>query len=195
MNGVVLSGPKAHLLKYVRSLRHRRGLDFSVQYQMRDLPQDSGKYLSVLPNLNSLTLFNAKAERISEDGFHSCFSAFRGTLTYLSLDTFATSFSAFATLVGYFPNIRTLQLRSIFLEPDEGPVPPLFQTLRGKIRIHAQPCYSEFFSRLAELDLQYEELVIIPSCNSVEARFLESVLQISTRTVKFLRLIPQLPRE
>ena len=195
IKGVALSGPKAHLLEHVRSLKHCRGLSFRTKYRMRDLPQDSGEYLSALPNLRRLTLFNARVERIGEEGFQCCFSVFRGALTYLSLDTVATSFSAFVTLVGYFPNIRTLQLRSLVLEPDEGSVPTLNWPLRGKIHIHAQPNFPEFFGRLAELDLEYEELLIVPSYHAVKTRFLESVLQISTDTVKLLRLIPQLPRE
>ena len=195
MKGVVLPGPKSHLLEHVRSLWQSRGLSCRTKYRMRDLPQDSGEYLSALPNIRHLTLFNARVEHISEEGFHYCFSAFRGALTYLSLDTFATSFSAFVTLAGYFPNIRTLQLRYLILEPDERLVPPLPRPLRGKIHIHAQPNGLKFFDRLAELDLEYEELVIVPSYHAVETRFLESVLQISTGTVKFLRLIPQLPRK
>lgn len=126
MESVVLSGPNAHLLGYARSLWHCHVLDPMAdhKYPMRDLPQDSGKYLSTLCNIHSLTLFNARVEHISEDLFHTCFSAFRGTLTYLSLESFATSFSAFVILVDYFPNITTLRFTSFALGPDEGPVPP-----------------------------------------------------------------------
>ena len=63
------------------------------------------------------------------------FSAFRDTLTYPSLETFTASFSAFVTLVDYFPNITTLRLRSFELEPDGGPVPSLSRPLRGKLYV------------------------------------------------------------
>ena len=131
MNGVVLTGSKAHLLELARSLRHSHVLD----YRMQDLAQDSGEYLSVLRNLHSLALVNVCVEHISEDGFRACFSAFRDTLTYPSLETFTTSFSAFVTLVDYFPNITTLRLRSFELEPDGGPVPSLSRPLRGKLYV------------------------------------------------------------
>jgi len=110
---------------------------FKTKYRMRDLPRDSGEYLSALPNITSLTLSNFRVENIGEEGFLSCFSTFRGALTYLALDTFATSFSAFVALVGYFPNIRTLRLRSLILGSDEGPVPALFRPFRGKVNIYA----------------------------------------------------------
>ena len=158
---------------------------------MRDLPQDSGEYLSALHKIHSLTLYRIRVEHVSEEGFHTCFSAFRETLAYLSLETFITSFSAFVALVDYFPNIRTLQLRLFELEPDEGPVPTLSRSLRGKVHVeYAQDNSSEFYNRFAKLDQEYEELVINARTLSApaKAKFLGSTLQISTTTVKFLRL-------
>ena len=187
MDGIVFSGPKIHLLEHVRSLWHARSLDLKLKHRMRDLPQDSGKYLSALPNLHSLTLYNTKVEHISEEGFRTCFSLFRGTLTQLSLADFATSFSAFVALVDYFPNLRTLLLQSFTLEPDEGPVPSLSRPLRGRIHVHQVSCL-EFYNRFAKLDLEYEELVINPSLTSLGIAFLESALQISAGTVKCLKL-------
>ena len=196
MGGVVLSESKARLLGCVRSLWHRRGLDSRIKYQMRHLAQDSGEYFSALHNIRNLTFFNTRIEHISEDQFRICFSAFRDTLTHLSLDAFATSFSAFMTLVGYFPNITTLELRSFELEPDEGPVPSLSRPLRGKLCIRDihDHCL-EFLDRFAKLDLEYEELVIDASFLFIptpESRFLESALRISTGAVKFLRLTVEL---
>ena len=96
---------------------------------------------------------------MGEGEFHTCFSAFRETLTSLSLDLIFITFSAFVTLVGYFPNITTLRLHSFMLIPDGRPVPSLSQPLRGKLRIYEVPEQSlEFFGRFAELDLEYEEL-------------------------------------
>ena len=188
MNGVVLSGSKTHLLQYVRSLWHSRS-HIGTMYQMRDLAQDSGEYFSALRNLRTLTLFNTRVEKIDEDQFHTCFSAFRETLTYLSLDSFTTSFSAFVTLLDYFPNITTLQIRSFTLEPDEGPVPPLSRPLRGKVHIHRiQSSSLEFLNQFSKLDLEYEELIIDSPSFFMDAKFVESALKISANTVKFLRL-------
>ena len=191
MNGVVRSGSKSRLLGYVCSLRYCRGPDFDVGYRMRDLPQGSGEYLSAMPNLHSLTLSRIRVERIGEEGFRTCFSAFRGTLTYLSLDVFATSFGAFVTLVDYFPNLRSLLLRSFRLEPDEGPVPPLSRPLKGKVHFCDVTVRGlEFFDLFSKLDLEYEELII----DRAEMRCMERALQIGTSTVKFLRLTSEIPR-
>jgi hypothetical protein len=133
-------------------------------------------------------------EHIDGDQFRTGFSAFRKTLTSLSLDTFATSFSAFVNLVDYFPNVTTLQSFSPVLEPDEGPAPSLSRPLRGKLYVYETNCF-EFLDRLAKLDLEYEELVFDAPYIFTDARFLESALQISTSTVKILRLTTKFQRE
>ena len=186
MDGVVYSGSKDHLLKYVRSLQYSRGLDF----RMRDLPWDSGEYLSALHNIHSLKFCDTRIERLDEEGFRICFSAFRETLTCLSLETFATSFNAFVTLVDYFPNLTTLRLRPFVLEPDEGPVPSLSRPLRGKLRVRdGHGDCLKFFNRFAKLDLEFEELVISSGSSMfVEMAFLNSALKLSANTIKFLRV-------
>ena len=173
---------------------------------MRDLAQDCGEYLSALPRLRSLTFFDIRIEHIGEEEFRTCFSAFRETLTCLSLEAFTfDSFGAFVTLVDHFPNIKTLQLSSSQLEHHGGGlVPSLSRPLRGKLR--ARSTYGDFqsvpanrlgfFSRFAMLDLEYEELVIASGPSSfTKEKYVESVLQISPSTVKFLRLIIRLRRE
>ena len=196
MKGTVLSGSKAYLLKFVRSMWHSRSRRGGIKYQLQDLARDSGEYLSTLRNLQSLTLVNIRVEHISEDLFRTCFSAFRETLTYLFLDFFTASFSAFVTLVEYFPNLASLRLGSYTAEPDGGPVPSLSRPLRGKLHIdEVLATHLEFFNRFATLDLEYEELVIDTSLTVfVETNFVESALQICTNTVRVLRLIAQLPR-
>lgn len=135
MDGVVLSGSKTHLLGYVRSLEHSLTPNTKNMYQMRDLQKDSGEYLSALHNIHSLTLLRVRIEVIGGEGFHTCFSAFRETLIDLTLQTVVTSFSAFVTLVSYFPNISTLRLGLVKLVPDEEPVPSLPQPLQGEVRV------------------------------------------------------------
>ena len=192
MDGVVLSRSKSHLLNYVRSL----GYYPHDRYQMRCLAQDSGEYFPGLCNLRSLTLFNIGVEHIGEENFRTCFSAFRETLTSLTLDTFAMSFSAFVTLVDYFPNITTLRLRWFNLEPDEGPVQSLSRPLRGKFHAHLQANFPKFGDEFSKLDLEYEELVIDgPFSSPAETELVKSALQISPSTVKFLKLNEELQRE
>ena len=198
MDGVVFSESKDRLLGYARSLWYFHGMLSGIKYQMRDLPRDSREYTSAMCNIRSLTMVNIRVEHISKEGFHTCFSAFRETLTFLFLEFFSTSFSAFVTLVDYFPNITTLRLRSFTVEPDEEPIPTLTRPLRGKIYIMvARPNCLEFFDRLAKLDVEYEELVVdsIGLSPSERAKLVESSLQISTSTVKYLRLAVEPKRE
>ena len=166
---------------------------------MEGLAQDCGEWFSALRNLHSLGLHGVRVEHVSEEAFHTCFSAFRETLTCLSLNTFAASFSAFVTLVDYFPNITTLRLRSSARGSwSQEPVPSLSRPLRGKLHVHTidgvEPYPSQFFSQLAVLDLEYEEL-IIDSPLVMEMGFVERVLQISTSTIKVLRLTGRIQRE
>jgi len=195
INGVVRSGSNTHLLGYVRSLRHYPRTPDIGGYPMRNFPKDSGEYLSALHNIRSLELADIGIEHIGEEGFRTCFSAFRETLTDLTLTAFITSFSAFVTLVDYFPNITTLRLSMLTMDPDEGPVPSLSRPLRGKICLcYIHPGCVEFFNRLAGLDPEYEELVI-ETCPSMDTKLLESILQFGASAVKYLRLTTQLQRE
>ena len=194
MNGVVLSGSRTHLLEYVRSLRLIRVWDTGAKYGMQDLPQDSGGYLSALRDLHSLTLWCIKVEPLSEGDLRTRFSAFRETLTFLSLESLIISFSVFVTLVDYFPNITTLELRCLRVVPDEGPVQPLSRPLRGKVfvcvRLVLPEFFPEFLDRFAKLNLEYDSLVI----SGMVTNCLESALRISAGIVIFLKL-PEFGRE
>ena len=187
MEGVALSRSRTRLLGYVRSLRHRCSRRAERGYPLQHLYEDSGKYLSALNNLRSLKLIGVRIQHISEENINPCFSVFRNTLTDLTLDYFIASFSAFVTLVDYFPNITTLLLGPFETKPDEGPVPPLSRPLRGKVCIRARNGCAQFFDRFATLDLKYEELVLM-FCDGEERKNLGSALQLGARTVKYLRL-------
>ena len=102
-------------------------------------------------------------------------------------------------LVGYFPNVTTLQLDSLYVRPDERPderrVPQLSQPLRGKIHLD---CFGddcvEFFDQLAKLNPEYEKLVLVSRFH-VGSRLIESLFWLSASTVKYLRLTAELERE
>lgn len=98
------------------------------------------------------------------------------------------------TTVDYFPNLRTHQLKLLVQEIEEAPVPTLSRPLRGRIHV-GQVDYLQFFNRFAQLDLEYEELVIDPDFIFLEIPFLNSAIQISASTVKFLRLAATPKRE
>ena len=151
--GAVRSGSTPHPLEHVRSLTHCRSTNSILKYQMRDLPQDSGEYLSALRNIRNLTLCDIKVEDVGEEGFRACCSAFRETLAHLSLDAFTTSFGGLVTSVDYFPNITTLQLSLFAQECDTRPVPSLSRPLRGKVHtLDVRTHCSRFFDRFTKLD-------------------------------------------
>ena len=150
---------------------------------MQKLAEDSGEYLSALHGVRSLELYSISIGPISQEDLRNCFLAFSETLTDLTLNNFATSFSGFVTLLDHFPNLTALKFRKFTVSPDEGPVPLLSRPLRGKIYVgFLYADCREFFSRFAELDLEYEELVVSSWMQA------ESVLRLSTGTVKYLRL-------
>jgi len=183
MNGVTRSVPKAH--------RH----DTGTEYLTRGLAQDPREYFPVLRNTRNLTLSCIQVERADANQLRTYLSAFRECLTHLSLERITVSFSTFVTLVDYFPNITNLNLCAPGLGPDEGSVPPLSQPLRGKALVRASLHNSlKFFDRFAKLDLEYEELVVGPM-GYVNPTFLENAFQMSTSTVKCLRLMSEIECE
>jgi len=195
VDGVALSGSKTHLLHYVRSFRYRRAPKNSLRYSVCDFPKEPGEYISALHNIHSLQLVNIRINPLSKE-LQTCLSAFRETLTNLAILYFVTSFSAFVSLIDYFPNITALQLGMFGLNPDEGPVQLLSRPLRGKIRIRPpHPDRSEFIDRLAKLDQEYEELVIDAATVPLDTAILGCILQFSAGTVKYLRLLGRLERE
>ena len=190
ISGVILSESRNRLLQYIRSLQ--RFLS-GYRYPLQKLLKGSGEYLSAL---RSLELANVRIERLDKE-LHSSFSAFRETLTNLTLKSFTTSFTALIALVDYFPNITSLQLGWLSrLEPDEGPFPLLSQPLRGRIHICPPlPHCLEFIDRFAKLDQEYEELVIDSATVALRTEYLERILQFSAGTVKHLRLLGELDRD
>ena len=188
IDDVILSRSKTLLLQCAHSLRHHRSLGEGAMYPIQDLPGDSGEYLSALQNIRNLELVHIRIERLSQAEFDTCFSAFRGTLTNLTLWNFTASFDAFLTLVDYFPNIVTLRLSPSGLEPDEGPVLPLSRPLRGKLHVSyaTQNCLG-LIDRFAMLDLEYAELVV-DSISGAPTEFLGRILRLSPDTVEYLRL-------
>jgi len=179
VNGVVQSVSRTHCR------------NTGTECPMRDLAQVPGGCVPLLRNTHILTLSNIRVEHIGANQFRVCFSAFRETLTCLSLRRIAASFGTFVALVDYFPNITTLRVHSFVPEPEEGPVPTLSRPYRGKVLVRGfRGDRLEFFDRFTKLDLECEELEIGPCAHSL--RFLESALQISPATVKFLGLITEI---
>lgn len=173
-NGVVQSGSKACLFEHAHSVWHCPKFGLRVQ----DLPWDSRKYFLALPNPHSLALYSVRLERVRERTFRTSISAFHETLINTSLDIVTISLGALVILADYFPNITTLQLRSLGLEPDKGLVPSLSQPLQGRVYARSSHVdYLKFFNRFAKLDLECGELLI-------GSFFTRGALQISAKILK-----------
>ena len=194
MDSVALPNPQSHVLRYVRSFS--LGSDGETEFSMENLAMNSGGYLAALHNLRSLTLIDISIVPIGEEAFHTCFSAFRESLTELSLEFFSASFSMFVALVGYFPNVTTLRLELFALHPYEGPVPPLSRPLRGELYLRWTNSYwQEFVNRFSKLNLEYDRIVVDFGLLTVGAEALETSLQLNTSGLKCLRLEARLQRE
>jgi hypothetical protein len=142
MNGIVLSRSKTYLCRYVRSFKH----SLPPEHPMRNLLKNSRGGLSALYSVHSLALSGLLTEPIGGGAVQACFSAFRETLTDLYLgESCAMSFSTFVTVVGYFPNLTSLQLGFLELKPDEAPVPHCPDRFGGRyafITAPSVPCSS-----------------------------------------------------
>ncbi|KAF9783870.1 hypothetical protein BJ322DRAFT_1067469 [Thelephora terrestris] len=163
--------------------------DENYLQRMEDVSRDSGGYLSALHNLRSLTLCNITLLPNGQEEILACFSAFRETLTELSLERISASFSSFVSLVGYFPNITTLRVEFFAWDYYESPVPPLSQPLRGEIYIRFTEIYWwKFIDQFTMLNQKYDRLVLDFGSIVVDAKNLESLLQSSASSVKYLQL-------
>jgi len=96
------------------------------------------------------------------------FSAFRHTLTRLSLDRCVVTSSAFTTVINYFPGLNNLDLGRLFYQEDAKPAPPLTHLVIGKL---CNTKFSEggmcFFNRLSKLGLVFDEIIRrVSSCPS-----------------------------
>ena len=116
-------------------LRHVHSLTLSITGPRCPVPtsliDDLGDYLPSLHNLKSLVLSSLNLESGSPKVEN--FSAFRLTLSSLSIWRCYVSTGAFIILVNYFPNLVDLQLRSPLPVEDYKPVPPLLRPLRGRL--------------------------------------------------------------
>ncbi|KAF9645185.1 hypothetical protein BDM02DRAFT_3131246 [Thelephora ganbajun] len=94
------------------------------------------------------------------------FSAFQHTLSSLSLTQVSTTWSVFIALVGYFPNLRDLDIFRTLFQVDDLPVPPLPHALRGRLSITFRDVMAFPIDRLCGLKPEYEELEMYGACET-----------------------------
>ena len=92
-------------------LRHVRSLMFSSPRHELPAPRIGvpREYLPSLPQLRALSFHNVGIEHIVPEHIDS-FSVFQHTLSSLSISHLSFTWSAFVTIIGYFPNLMALEV-------------------------------------------------------------------------------------
>ena len=88
------------------------------------------------------------------------FSAFRHSLSQLTLQYCTVTVSALAALTNCFPSLDRLDFRHMREEVDGKPAFPLCRPLTRKLYISAHNCGVSILGKLSELGLVPEELVL-----------------------------------
>ena len=154
-----ISPENVELLHHVRSLTYV--LDMTVWFRHPEYRIDSlGSYLPSFDQLENLGLFSVL---LLSDTPHQIehFSAFRHTLSSLSLRGCHVSSSALITILNYFSSLVNLELRALVHEVDGEPVPPLSRPLRGGLSVQQfRDCDVSLLDRLSDPPPECDELVI-----------------------------------
>ena len=91
------------------------------------------------------------------------FSAFRHTLSRLTVGCCGATTSALVTLLNYFSGLDRLDLIYLLHEVDYKPAPPLSRPLVRELRIsefYPHRCGLDIFEELSELGLRFDEVVV-----------------------------------
>ena len=121
------------------------------------------------------------------------FSAFRHTLSQLTLGSCNVAISALITIINYFPNLDRLDLHRLY-EVDGEPAPPLTHPLLGQLRVarlREGRLGLGLVDQLSELGLAFGEIVFTERI-FVHARTLERVVNSVGTSIKRLRLLSSL---
>ena len=152
-----ISPANLELLHHVRSLTYTIDPTAWVPgYRIDSL----GDYLPSFRNLESLVLSSMDLPPAITQQVEN-FSAFRHTLSSLSLWSCYVSSGALITLVNYFPNLTDLQLRAPKHKTDYMPFPPLSRPLRGRLSVQTFRRHDlPVLDRLSDLPPDLDELVV-----------------------------------
>jgi len=91
------------------------------------------------------------------------FSAFRQTLSSLTLHTLILTWSTFVAVADYFPHVRDLEVSRPIWGIDYEQAPPLSRPLRGRLSIDMSSSLALqiFADRFSDLEVEYDELLIL----------------------------------
>ncbi|KAF9647255.1 hypothetical protein BDM02DRAFT_3188164 [Thelephora ganbajun] len=116
-----------------------------------------------LPSLHQLRHLSLSSMHIPSDIAQQVemFSAFRHTLSRLSLDYCNVTISALITLINYFPSLDCLDLNHPLHEVDGEPVPPLSRPIIQKLHIsNVHGNGIDLLDKLSELGPVFDEIVV-----------------------------------
>ena len=168
------TGVLSHVHSLTYFLRGSRTDSRSV-YVFRD-------YFPSFSQLRTLTFCHLDIEPAISQNLH-LFSAFKHSLSSLSFGGVSIPWGAFVALVGYFPNLRNLNLLATAFQVANNPGPHTSHPGRGKLFVDLITRVSAGFpyDRLAELRPEYEELELL---GAYEPRLISAV----ERTLKSLKI-------
>ena len=147
----IASPTSANLLRHVHSLTCGQFQSF------HDIHED---YLKSFHRLQRLSLH--KSGNI-ESNIVDLFSAFRSTLSSLSLSDLPLTLDAFTNLLGYFPNLRDLRLTDLTFGAEHRTTLPPSTPLRGALSLFMCSTTNNtdlLLRGLCEFKLEYDELEI-----------------------------------
>ena len=156
-----ISPMNTELLRHVRELKYAiRGKRGSWRPPCR-IGDDLRDYLPSFYQLRRLAFCFVDIEPIIPD-HTNLFFAFQHTLSSLSLVRVSITWNGFVTLLGYFPNLKSLEIHEVSFDVDTRPAPHLPRALRGRLFVRGvmERDPESFIDRFAGLKLEYEELVI-----------------------------------
>ena len=147
---------RSNSLGLANFIRLRYGVDFDPRCNLFTLRD----YLPAFCQLQTLTLRNMDIGSTISNHM-DLFSAFQHSLSSLFLVQTSIKWSTFVTILGYFPYLRHLEIRSSAFEMDDWYTPQLPHPLRGKLFFSV--LWSDikpFVDRLLGLKPEYEELEV-----------------------------------
>lgn len=184
-----ISPTNTELLGYVRTLTY---VGYSLYSGTGEIEQPRIPLHDYFPSFRQLRSFNLSSIRVplySEK--IELFSAFKYTLSTISLSGCCTTKNAFVTLINHFPNLAYLNLRDLDYHKEDEPATPLSRSLFKRLHVTEWSADSlDLLDELAKLGLHFEE-VVLPSTfpRSTWTAFARRVVGAFGPSTKRLRLL------
>ena len=177
-------------------LRHVRSLSYIVDNKARGRSRQPEGRVDVLrdylPSFHCLHHLSLSSTYIPSDISRQTeiFSAFRQSLSRLSLKCCTVTISALVALINCFPSLDCLDLHYITHEADGEPASRLCRPLIRKLHISSfHDRGLDILNRLSELGLVFEELVIGGWSSQADSHTLSRIVDSLDINVKRLRLL------